>query len=75
MMINDPIVKEVRKSRREIFESYGSLRAYHNAILEKQTEYGSRLVTLSPKKIDQNKRFKPTPGTGVELVKAPIGAA
>jgi hypothetical protein len=75
MMINDPIVKEVRKSRREIFEFYGSLRAYHNAILEKQTKYGSRLVSLSPKKIDQNKRFKPKPGTGVELVKDPIGAA
>ena len=74
-MITDPIVEEVRKSRREIFESYGSLRAYHNAILEKQTEYGGRLVTLSPKIIDQHKRFKPTPGTGVDLVKAPIGAA
>ena len=74
MMIDDPIVKEVRKYRREIFESYGSLRAYHNAILEKQLEYGSRLVTLSPKKIDP-KRFKPTPGTVVELVKAPGGAA
>jgi hypothetical protein len=54
-MIDDPIVKEVRKSRREIFESYGSLRAYHNAILEKQMKYGSRLVTLSPKKIDPNR--------------------
>ena len=75
MMIDDPIVKEVRKSRREIFVSYGSLRAYHNAILEKQMEYGSRLVTLSPKKIDPNKRFKPTPETVVELVKAPGGAA
>ena len=57
-MINNPIVKEVRKSQREILESYGSLRAYHNAILEKQAEYGSRLVTLSPKKIDPNKRLK-----------------
>ena len=75
MMINDPIVKEVRKSRREILESYGSLRAYHNAILEKQAQYGSRVVTLSPKKIDPNKRFKPTPGKGVELVKTPSGAA
>ncbi len=75
MMIDDPIVKEVRKSRREIFESYGSLRAYHNATLEKQIEYGSQLVTLSPKIIDPNKRFKTMPGTVVELVKAPGGAA
>lgn len=74
-MIDDPIVKEVRKSRREIFESYGSLRAYHNAILRKQMEYGSRLVTLPPKKIDLNKRFKPTPGTVEELVKTPGGTA
>ena len=51
MMINDPIVEEVRKSRREILESYGALRAYHNAILEKQTEYADRLVTLSPEVI------------------------
>ncbi len=50
-MINDPIVEEVRKSRREILESYGALRAYHNAILEKQTEYADRLVTLSPEVI------------------------
>ena len=52
MMIDDPIVKEVRKARQDIFKSYGSLRAYHNAILEKQKAYGNRLVTLSPKKID-----------------------
>ena len=75
MMIDDPIVKAVRKSRREIFESYGSLRAYHNAILEKQMEYGSRLVTLPPKKIDRSKRFKATPGTVEELIKAPGGGA
>ena len=62
-MINDPIVEEVRKSRREILESYGSLRAYHNAILEKQAEYASRLVTLSPKIIAPNKRLEPTPAT------------
>ena len=49
-MINDPIVEEVRKHRKEILDSYGSLRAYHNAILEKQKEYGNRLVSLSPKK-------------------------
>jgi hypothetical protein len=73
MMINDPIVEEVRTSRREILESYGSLRAYHNAILEKQTEYANRLVTLSPKIIAPNKRLKPTPGTGIELVKVSIG--
>jgi hypothetical protein len=75
MMIDDPIVKEVRKSRREIFESFGSLRAYHNAIIEKQMEYGSRLVTLPPKKVGPNKRSKPTPETVVELVKAPICAS
>ena len=60
-MINDPIVKEVRKVRQEIFASYGSLRAYHKAILEKQKELGSRLVTLSPKRLDPNHALDLTP--------------
>jgi len=55
-MMDDPIVKEVRKARREVLESYGSLRAYHNAILARQVDYGERLVSLSPKRIDPNKR-------------------
>lgn len=54
-MINDPIVEEVRKVRQEIFKTYGSLRAYHKAILEKQKEFSERLVTLSAKRIDPNK--------------------
>ncbi len=54
-MINDPIVMEIRKARREIFDKYGSLRAYHKAIMEKQKEYGNRLVTLSPKRIIPNR--------------------
>jgi hypothetical protein len=59
-MINDPIVKEVRKVRQEIFAAYGSLRAYHKAILEKQKEFGSRLVTLSAKRVDLDKRVGQT---------------
>ncbi len=59
-MINDPIVEEVRKHRKEILDSYGSLRAYHNAILEKQKEYGNRLVSLSPKKKISNNRIQRT---------------
>ena len=59
-MIDDPIVKEVRKARQEIFESYGSLRAYHNAVVERQMEYAGRLVTLSPKRIDPNKSLERT---------------
>jgi len=54
-MINDPIVTEVRKVRQEIFNTYGSLRAYHEAIIEKQKEYQNRLITLSAKRIDPNK--------------------
>ena len=59
-MINDPIVKEVRKVRQEIFASYGSLRAYHKAILEKQKAFGGRLVTLPAKRVDPNKQLKQT---------------
>lgn len=44
-MINDPIVKEVRKARSTIFKMYGTLNAYHKAILEKQKKYCNRLVT------------------------------
>ncbi len=57
-MINDPIVMEIRKARREIFDKYGSLRAYHKAIMEKQKEYGNRLVTLSPKRIIPNRQVQ-----------------
>ena len=61
-MIDDPIVREVRKHRKEILESHGSLRAYHNAILEKQKEYRDRLVCLSPKRIESNQRIQRTGG-------------
>lgn len=49
-MTDDPIVSEVRKHRLEILESYGSLRAYHKAVMKKQKTYGERLVTLNPKR-------------------------
>lgn len=50
-MINDPIVNEVRKARREIFESYDEdINLYLTAIMKKQKEYGKRLVALEPKK-------------------------
>ncbi len=48
-MIYDPIVREVRKSRANIFKTYGSLKAYHDAIIEKQKKYSNRLVTLNKK--------------------------
>ncbi len=48
--MNDPILMEIRKHREEILQEYGSLRAYHEAILERQKQYGDRLVSLSPKR-------------------------
>ena len=56
-MINDPIVTEVRKVRQKIFNTYGSLRAYHEAIIEKQKEHQNLLITLSAKRIDPNKNL------------------
>ena len=43
-MMNDPIVKEVRKARTTILKKYGTLKAYHESILKKQKKYGNRLV-------------------------------
>lgn len=54
-MIKDPLLKEVRRIRREILESHGSMRNYHNAIIENQKKYGNRLVSHPPKKVDSNK--------------------
>ena len=48
--MSDPIIEEVRKHREEILQSYGSLRAYHNAMIEEQKQYGDRVVTLTPKR-------------------------
>jgi hypothetical protein len=48
--MTDPILNEIRKNREEILQSYGSLRAYHNAIVEQQKEYADRLVSLPPKR-------------------------
>ncbi len=48
--MNDPILAEIRKHREEILQSYGSLRAYHDAIIHQQKQYANRLVSLQPKK-------------------------
>ena len=42
--MEDPIVSEVRKYRKRILESYGSIRAYHEAVMESQEQYGNRLI-------------------------------
>jgi hypothetical protein len=49
-MVDDPIVKSVRKARTEILKTYDNdIHKYFSVIKEKQHEYGERVVTLHPK--------------------------
>lgn len=46
---NVPIVDEVHKIREEILQQYGSLREYHEAVVEQQKQYKDRLVSYPTK--------------------------
>ena len=60
--MEDPIVKEVRKHREEILESYGSINTYHEAVMENQKKYGKRLIKdvtqYTEKTSDQENEYK-----------------
>lgn len=49
-MLDDPIVAEVRKARREILESYGGdFEKMCRDVMERQKQYGSRVVSREKK--------------------------
>jgi len=57
--MTDENVKKVRKTRARILQRFGSMERYNEHLMEKQMEYGSRLVMLSPKRISPKPEKQP----------------
>ena len=60
-MINDPIVEEVRKARRELFEQCGNdLGRFFEFIRQSEAEHGDRLITSIKKRHVETPAIPPT---------------
>ena len=58
--MNDPILEEVRKNRRELFESYNfDIETMMRALMKKQWERGSKVVAPKRKTEQVNEPHKP----------------
>ena len=49
--MNDEIVNEVRRTREQILQRFGSMERYNEHLMVKQLEYGSRLISRCPKRV------------------------
>jgi hypothetical protein len=60
--MNDPILEEVRKNRRKLFESYDcDMETMMRAMMKKQWERGSKVVAPKRKTEQVNEPPKPYP--------------